>query len=59
MIGVIDDIQDIMDDVQELLNKYVENYEDSKKFPFISNIGRKYQPNISHRVIYHRCRDRC
>lgn len=29
------------------------------KFPFIRSIGCKYEPNISNRVIYHRCRDRC
>lgn len=33
--------------------------EERKKYPFIRSLGRKYQPNFSYKVIYHRCRDRC
>lgn len=29
------------------------------KYPFVRSIGRTYRPNVSCRVIYHRCRDRC
>ena len=35
------------------------DYSEKQKYPFVRSIGRKYQPNFSNRVIYHRCRDRC
>lgn len=35
------------------------DYSEKQKYPFVRSLGRKYQPNFSHRVIYHRCRDRC
>ena len=46
------------------LKPYVERLKDvyceeRKKYPFIRSLGRKYQPNFSYKVIYHRCRDRC
>ena len=46
------------------LKPYVERLEDvyckeHQKHPFIRSLGRKYQPNFSYKVIYHRCRDRC
>ena len=46
------------------LKPYVERLEDvyckeRQKYPFIRSLGRKYQPNFSYKVIYHRCRDRC
>lgn len=47
---------DIMDKFKPDDDFYIAKTE---KFPFIRSIGRKYEPNISNRVIYHRCRDRC
>ena len=35
------------------------DYEPRRKYPFVRFLGRKYNPNFSNRVIYHRCRDRC
>ena len=35
------------------------DYDKRKKYPFVRSLGRKYQPNFSYKVIYHRCRDRC
>lgn len=35
------------------------DYSEKQKYPFVRSLGRKYKPNFSHRVIYHRCRDRC
>lgn len=35
------------------------DYEPRRKYPFVQSLGRKYQPNFSYKVIYHRCRDRC
>ena len=35
------------------------DYSEKQKYTFVRSLGRKYKPNFSHRVIYHRCRDRC
>lgn len=34
-------------------------FEPKGNFPYIRSLGIKYNPNISNRVIYYRCRDRC
>ena len=60
------------DDIKDRVSRFVEElrplidkleseyyYEPRRKYPFVRSLGRKYQPNFSHRVIYHRCRDRC
>ena len=60
------------DDIKDRVSRFVEelrplidklepeyDYEPRRKYPFVRSIGRKYQPNFSNRVIYHRCRDRC
>lgn len=35
------------------------DYSEKQKYPFVRYLGRKYQPIFRHRMIYHRCRDRC
>lgn len=44
--------------IEQLDYVYVD-YDKRKKYPFVLSLGRKYQPNFSYKVIYHRCRDRC
>ena len=50
----------------EKISPYIEqldyvdvDYEKHPKYSFVRSIGRKYHPNYSYKVIYHRCRDRC
>lgn len=50
----------IYEDIKPLVRKLEDyDYEPRRKYPFVRSLGRKYSPNISNRVIYHRCRDRC
>ena len=44
--------------IEQLDYVYVD-YDKRKKYQFVRSLGRKYQPNFSYKVIYHRCRDRC
>lgn len=44
--------------IEQLDYVYVD-YDRCKKYQFVRSLGRKYQPNFSYKVIYHRCRDRC
>lgn len=32
---------------------------EKKKYPLVRSLGIAYETNISKRIIYHRCRDRC
>lgn len=34
-------------------------YREKDKYPFVRSLGRAYEANVSRKVIYHRCRDRC
>lgn len=45
--------------IEDLIPKLDFDYEPHRKYPFVRTLGRKYQPNFSYKVIYHRCRDRC
>ena len=58
-----DNIKDLEERFALEFKPYLERLEDiyseKQKYPVIRSIGRKYQPNFSNRVIYHRCRDRC
>lgn len=59
-----DNLKDLSERFALELKPYSERLEDidfseRQKFPYVRSLGRKYQPNFCHRVIYHRCRDRC
>lgn len=59
-----DSLKDLAERFALEIKSYVEQLEDidfaeKQKYPFIRSLGRKYEPNFSNRVIYHRCRDRC
>lgn len=63
---VIKAFKHIKDSVEQLSNE-LEQYMGSldcmdcekKKYPFVRSIGRTYGVNVSRKVVYHRCRDRC
>ena len=64
MFKEFDTFEDLAERISMELKPYVEQLKDvyceeCKKYPFIRSLGRKYQPNFSYKVIYHRCRDRC
>lgn len=64
MFKAFDALQDLAERMAMELNPYAKRLEvvyceERQKYPFIRSLGRKYQPNFSHKVIYHRCRDRC
>ncbi len=55
---------DNLKDLAEHFKPYTErlediDYQEKKKYLFVRSLGRKYSPNFSYKVIYHRCRDRC
>ena len=59
-----DTFEDLAERISMELKPYVNRLKDvyceeRQKHPFIRSLGRKYQPNFSYKVIYHRCRDRC
>lgn len=62
-----DRFKELAERISQELKPYIEylkpecefEYEQRRKYPFVRSLGRKYQPNFSHKVIYHRCRDRC
>lgn len=64
MFKAFDTFEDLAERISMELKPYVERLKDvyceeRKKYPFIRSLGRKYQPNFSYKVIYHRCMDRC
>lgn len=67
MFRAFDSFKELADRISQELKPYIEylkpecdfDYEPRKKYPFVRSLGRKYQPNFSYKVIYHRCRDRC
>ena len=62
-------LAEVFADIKEKLEPMIEvlddlgkerfDYEPRRKYLFVRSLGRKYKPNFSYRVIYHRCRDRC
>ena len=53
------DISVRITDVWNAIIFYLQQFVERPKYHFIRSLGRKYQPNFSYKVIYHRCRDRC
>lgn len=67
MSRAFDSVKEISGRISQELKPYIEDlktecnfdYGPRKKYPFVRSLGRKYQPNFSYKLIYHRCRDRC
>ena len=55
---LINDAKEVFTTLSCFIDK-ADLYVERPKYPFIRSLGRKYQPNFSYKVIYHRCRDRC
>lgn len=62
-----DSFKELAGRISQGLKPYIEylkpecdfDYEPCRKYPFVRSLCRKYHPNYSYKVIYHRCRDRC
>lgn len=56
-------IKDFMEQLSNELEPYMDSLDymncEKKKYPFVRSIGRTYGANVSRKVVYHRCRDRC
>lgn len=56
-------IKDFIQQISNDLEPYMKQLEradcERKKYPFVRSLGRAYEVNVSRKVIYHRCRDRC
>ncbi|MBS5673199.1 MAG: hypothetical protein KHW88_03690 [Lachnospiraceae bacterium] len=56
-------IKDFIEQISNELASYVKQLEyadrEKDKYPFVRSIGRTYGANVSRKVVYHRCRDRC
>lgn len=56
-------IKDFMQQISNNLAPYMKQLEyadrEKEKYPFVRSIGRTYEVNVSRKVVYHRCRDRC
>lgn len=56
-------IKDFVERISNDLAPYMKQLEyadrEKEKYPFVRSIGRTYGANVSRKVIYHRCRDRC
>lgn len=56
-------IKDFVEQISNELEPYVKQLEraDRKKdkYPFVRSLGKTYKVNVSRKVIYRRCRDRC
>lgn len=65
MFKVFDSFKEPASRIWEVYKPYIDDikpefgHESREKYPFVRSLRRKYQPNFSHKVIYHRCRDRC
>lgn len=56
-------IKDLVERISNELEPYVKQLEyadcEKDKYPFVRSLGRTHEANVSRKVIYHRCRDRC
>ena len=56
-------IKDFAEQISNELEPYVKQLEyadcEKDKYPFVRSLGKTYKVNVSRKVIYHRCRDRC
>lgn len=56
-------IKDFVERISNESEPYVKQlehaYREKDKYPFVRSLGRAYEANVSRKVIYHRCRDRC
>lgn len=56
-------IKDFVEQISNELEPYVKQLEysdrEKEKYPFVRSLGKTYKVNVSRKVIYHRCRDRC
>lgn len=59
--GIKEHLSMFVEEIRPLIDKLEleYDYEPRRKYPFVRSLGRKYQPNFSYKIIYHRCRDRC
>lgn len=60
-IKVFRPLKDFAEQISNDLAPYMKQleYADREKYPFVRSLGRAYEANVSRKVIYHRCRDRC
>lgn len=62
-IKVFRPLKDFAERISNDLAPYVKQLEhidrEKGKYPFVRSLGRAYEANVSRKVIYHRCRDRC
>lgn len=54
-----DFIQQISNDLAPYMKQLEYADREKEKCPFVRSIGRTYGANVSRKVVYHRCRDRC
>lgn len=62
VIPCIDKLANDIEKIFTLSNRFIDEadlYVERRKYPFVRSLGRKYRPNLSNKVVYHRCRDRC
>lgn len=56
-------IKDFVERILNELEPYVKQLQyadrEEDKYPFVRSLGKTYKANVSRKVIYHRCRDRC
>lgn len=56
-------IKDFVEQISNELEPYMSSLDymdcEKKKYPFVRSLGRVHEVNVSRKVIYHRCRDRC
>lgn len=45
--------------IEKIEDNFCEGYKAERKYSFVRNLGKKYEPRYMQTVIYHRCRDRC
>ena len=56
-------IKDFVEQLSNELEPYMNSLDymdcEKKKYLFVRSLGRAYEANVSRKVVYHRCRDRC
>lgn len=56
-------IKDFVEQISNELEPYMSSLDymdcEKKKYPFVRSLGRVHEVNVSRKVIYHKCRDRC
>ena len=53
-------IKEFVDQISNESEPYVKHtYRKKDKYPFVRSHGKTYKVDVSRKVIYHRCRDRC